>query len=50
MDRSRPFRRAAAVLSVTALIAPAEAGAETLTQALVQAYQSNPRILAAPKE
>jgi TolC family type I secretion outer membrane protein len=47
MHRSRPFRRAAAALSVATLIAPAQAGAETLTQALVQAYQSNPRILAA---
>jgi outer membrane protein len=47
MHRSRPFRRAAAVLGAAALLAPAQANAETLTQALVQAYQSNPRILAA---
>jgi TolC family type I secretion outer membrane protein len=47
MHRSRPFRCAAAVLGAAALLAPAHAGAETLTQALVQAYQSNPRILAA---
>ena len=47
MHRTRPFRRAAAALSAAVLIIPAQAGAETLTQALVQAYQSNPRILAA---
>ena len=48
MHRSRPFRRAAVALSAGAtLFAIAEARAETLTQALVQAYQSNPRILAA---
>ncbi len=47
MNRSRPFRRVAAVFGAAALLAPVQAGAETLTQALVQAYQSNPRILAA---
>ncbi|MBL8663860.1 MAG: TolC family outer membrane protein [Candidatus Odyssella sp.] len=47
MHRSRPFRRAAAALGAAALLAPLPAAAETLTQALVLAYQSNPRILAA---
>ncbi len=47
MHRSRPFRRAAAVLGAAALLAPAQAGAETLNQALALAYQSNPQILAA---
>lgn len=47
MHRSRPFRRAAVALSAAALLVPAQARAETLTQALVQAYQGNPRILAA---
>lgn len=48
MHRSRPLRHAAVFLGAgAALFAAAELRAETLTQALVQAYQSNPRILAA---
>lgn len=48
MHRSRPFRHAAISLGAAAtLFAAAQARSETLTQALAQAYQSNPRILAA---
>ncbi len=48
MHRSRPLRHAAIGLgAAAALFAAADARAETLTQALVLAYQSNPRILAA---
>jgi TolC family type I secretion outer membrane protein len=44
----RPLRTAAAALSAAvSLLASAAAGAETLTQALIHSYQSNPRILAA---
>jgi outer membrane protein len=48
MYRSRPFRRAAVTLGTAAtLFAAAEARPETLTQALVLTYQTNPQILAA---
>jgi outer membrane protein len=48
MNRSRSFRHAAITLGAAAtMLAAAEARAETLMQALVQAYQTNPRILAA---
>jgi TolC family type I secretion outer membrane protein len=48
MNRTRPFRNAALVLGAVSLsLAAGEARAETLVQALVQAYQNNPQILAA---
>ncbi|HEY7609808.1 MAG TPA: TolC family outer membrane protein [Alphaproteobacteria bacterium] len=48
MHHSRPFRHAALSLGAAAsLLAAGGARAETLTQALVQAYQTNPQILAA---
>ena len=48
MNRSRPFRNAALVVgAVVSSLAAGEARAETLIQALVQAYQTNPQILAA---
>lgn len=48
MDRCHSFRHAAVALgTAAALLAAADSRAETLTQALIQAYQTNPRILAA---
>jgi len=48
MHRIRPFRRAAVTLGTAAtLFAAAEARSETLIQALVLTYQTNPQILAA---
>ncbi len=48
MHRSRSFRHAAVALGAAATaFAVGGARAETLTQALIQAYQTNPRILAA---
>jgi outer membrane protein len=47
MNRSRPFGHAAIALGATALFAAAPARSETLTQALVLTYQTNPQILAA---
>jgi outer membrane protein len=47
MYRSRPFRHAALALGAAALFAAPPARSETLTQALVLTYQTNPQILAA---
>ena len=47
MNRTRRFHRAAISLAVVSLFAAGGARAETLRQALVHAYQSNPTILAA---
>ncbi len=47
MYRSRLYSAAVALSAGAALFAAAEVRAESLTQAFVQAYQSNPQILAA---
>jgi len=48
MNRGRQFRKSAVAMGAAiTLLAAGDAGAETLTQAIIHAYQNNPTILAA---